>query len=223
MPYRYTTFSTNYYYHILNRGLGGKIIFKNAADYQRALETINYYRFQKPSLSFSTYQRLSPKLKEHFYKELLKQPQLVEIISFCLMPNHTHLLLKQLKEEGISIFMGRWQNSYARYFNVKYNKKGYFFESSFKAKLIEEDRFLWHISRYIHLNPSSASLISIKKLEDYPWSSLPEYLGEKEPFFTKTDLILNHFKGRKAYRQFVFNQAAYQKKLQRIKHLLFEK
>lgn len=222
MPYRHTIFTTNYYYHILNRGIGSKAIFKDSRDYERALETINYYRFQKSNLSFSIYERLSLELKDHSYKELIKKPQLVEIISFCLMPNHTHLLIKQLIDHGISTFMRKWQNSYARYFNTKYNQKGYLFESVFKAKLIEEERLLWHISRYIHLNPSSASLISINKLADYPWSSLPEYLVKKKLFFTNTDLILDHFKGRNSYWKFIYNQAAYQKKLQQIKHLILD-
>ena len=118
--------------------------------------------------------------------------------------------------------MSIWQNSYARYFNTKYKQKGYLFESTFKAILIETDKLLWHISRYIHLNPSSSSLISISNLEKYPWSSLPEYLGKRKSLFTKTDLILSHFKGKKAYQKFVSNQSAYQKKLQKIKHLIME-
>ena len=124
------------------------------------------------------------------------------------MPNHTHLLLEQSHNNGISTFMSKWQNSYAKYFNTKYSERGYFFESPFRAKLIKEEKFLWHVSRYIHLNPSSASLVPIKRLEDYHWSSFPVYLKKREILFTKTDLILDHFKGRNAYKDFVFNQAA---------------
>lgn len=223
MPYRRTPLVNNYFYHLVNRGLGRKPIFKTENDYQRTLQIINFYRFPRPSLKFSSFLRLPSKEdKQVFLKQLYQKKPLVEIISFCLMPNHSHLLLKQITDNGVSLFMGNWQNSYARFFNTKYKQKGYLFESAFKAKLIETEELLWHISRYIHLNPSSSSLISIRNLANYPWSSFPEYLGRKTPLFTKTDLILSHFKGRKAYQKFVFNQAAYQKKLQKIKHLTME-
>jgi len=222
MPYRKTPLVNNYFYHLLNRGVGKKPIFKTNNDYQRVLEIINFYRFPKPPLRFSYFLLLSSKDKQIFLEKIKQQKPLVEIISFCLMPNHVHLLLKQVSDKGISLFMSNWQNSYARYFNIKYKQKGYLFESTFKAIIIEKDDLLWHISRYIHLNPSSSSLVSINNLKNYLWSSFPEYLGKIEPFFTKTDLILSHFRGRKDYREFVFNQAAYQKKLQKIKSLIIE-
>ena len=222
MPYRQTPLINNCYYHVLNRGNGGKIIFKDIDDYNRCLDVINYYRFQKPVLSYSIYNRLTKDIQEIHYKTLIQKTQLVEIICFCLMPNHCHLLLKQVIDRGISLFMSHWQNSYARYFNTKYYKKGYFFESSFKAKIIENESLLWHISRYIHLNPSTASLIPITRLTDYPWSSLPEYLDESKPLFTNRDLILSYFQGKKSYYQFVINQAAYQKELHLIKKMSLE-
>ena len=194
MPYRKTIFANNYFYHVLNRGFSKKIIFRDKIDYQRALQTINFYRFPNPSRKFSSFVRLpTEKDKQIFLKNLYRKKPLVEIISYCLMPNHSHFLLKQISDKGVSLFMSNWQNSFARYFNNKYQKKGSLLDSRFKAKLIENESVLWHVSRYIHLNPSSASLTDVKNLNKYAWSSLPVYLGEKEPLFTTTNLILSHF------------------------------
>lgn len=222
MPYRFIKFVNNYYYHVLNRGVGQKTIFQNSEDFQRCLEIINFYRFDKPIQSFSRYITLKEDLKKNFWEKHQLKDKLVSIISFCIMPNHIHLLVKQNKTHGISTFMSHWQNSYARYFNLKYGNKGYLFESNFKASLIEDDPVLWHVSRYIHLNPSTSSLVDIQDLEKYPWSSLAEYLVLKHAGFTDTHLILEHFGGRKAYREFVLNQAAYQKKLHLLKKLAME-
>lgn len=222
MPTRKIILANNYCYHIINRGIGKRVIFKDKNDYQRALLNIDYYRFLKPPLKFSIFNKLPIKEKQEFIKELYKQQQLIEIVSYCLMPNHIHFLLKQTIDKGISLFMSHWQNSYARYFNTKYKRKGYLFEAAFVGKLIESDEILYHISRYIHLNPYTASLVDLEELIKYPWSSFPEYLDRKNLFIAKTNLILSHFKGRKAYKNFVFNQSAYQKKLHKIKYLLLE-
>lgn len=222
MPYRKTHFVNEHFYHVLNRGIGKKLIFKTNSDYRRALQITDFYRFPKPTLRFSSFLRLSVEDKSNFLEKLYTDTPLVEIISYCFMPNHTHFLIKQTLDNGISKFMANWQNSYARYFNTKYKQTGYLFESSFKAKYIEMENLLWHVSRYIHLNPSTASLVSIKNLKNYPWSSFPEYLKLRRPEFTSTKLILSHFKGRKAYENFVYNQAAYQKKLKKIKDLSLE-
>ncbi len=222
MPYRKTHFINEHFYHALNRGIGKKLIFKTNNDYQRALQITDFYRFSKPTLKFSSFLRLSAKDKSAFFKNLYKSTPLIEIISYCFMPNHTHFLLRQTLDNGISKFMANWQNSYARYFNTKYSQKGYLFESSFKAKYIETEEQLWHVSRYIHLNPSTASLVSVTNLKSYPWSSFPEYLELVKSGFTETKQILDHFKGKKAYKDFVYNQAAYQKKLKKIRDLILE-
>lgn len=222
MPYRRTPFVNEHFYHVLNRGIGKKPIFKTSSDYQRLLQTIDFYRFPKAFIRYSTFMGLSVEDRQNFLQNLYKNKPLVEIISFCLMPNHVHFLVRQVIDNGITKFMSNWQNSYARYFNTKYKQRGYLFESSFKAKYIETEDLFWHVSRYIHLNPSTSSLVSIENLKNYPWSSFPEYLKLRQPTFTKTQLILSHFKGRKAYEKFVLNQAAYQKKLKKIKDLILE-
>ncbi len=222
MPYRRTIFATNEIYHAVNRSIAQTPIFKETRDCQRALEVIDFYRYIKSPLSFSHYKRLPKEDKEKFIKNLRKQKTLIEIIAFCLMPNHCHFLLKQNEEKGISIFMRNFQNSYARYFNTKYKRAGGLFQSMFKAVRIETDEQFLHVSRYIHLNPVSAFLIKVKDLEDYRWSSFPEYINPSRSLFTNPSFILSFFKTKDSYKNFVFDQADYQRELAKIKHLVLE-
>jgi len=223
MPYRKTIFAQEEVYHIINRGVGQNPIFTKHKDYQRFLEVLEFYLYSNPPIRFSYYNRLSPKNKKKFIDKLKKNhPPLVKVIAFCLMPNHFHLLLRQNQYDGILQFMKNLQNSYARYFNTKYERKGHLFQWTFKAVHIETEEQLLHVSRYIHLNPSTSYIVKIKDLPKYSWSSLPEYLDVKKSWFTNTDLILSHFKNRKTYRKFVFDQASYQRRLAGLKHLFLE-
>lgn len=222
MPYRKTIFAINETYHVASRSIAQVPIFNETRDYQRALEVVDFYRYIKPPLSFSHYKRLPKEDKEKFIKNLRKQKTLIEIIAFCLMPNHCHFLLKQNEEKGISIFMRNFQDSYARYFNTKYKRAGGLFQSMFKAIRIETNEQLLHVLRYIHLNPVSAFLIEVKDLENYPWSSFPEYMNFSRPLFTNPKFILSFFKTRDVYKKFVFNQADHQRELAKIKHLVLE-
>ena len=118
--------------------------------------------------------------------------------------------------------MSRFENSYARYFNIKYDRVGPLFQPMFKAVRIETEEQFLHVSRYIHLNPTSSYLIKIKDLKNYPWSSFAGFLDAKFLQFVNPKLVLSHFKSKEAYRKFVLDQADYQRKLELIKHLTLE-
>lgn len=223
MPYRKVIFANKEIYHVVNQGVAKESIFRGPKDYQRAFLLIDFYRHSQPALRFSHHLRQPKEKREAFFKDLKKAAQIVEIIAFCLMPNHFHFLLRQLIDKGISRFMANLQNSYARYFNLKYKRTGPLFSPLFKAIRIETDEQLVHVSRYIHLNPSTSFIVEIKDLEDYKWSSLPTYLKLSPYYFVNPEPVLNHFPNVKNYRQFVFDQADYQRKLQKIKQFLLEK
>lgn len=222
MPSRKIVLATDEIYHVVNRSIEQIPIFKGKGDYQRALEVIDFYRYANPPLSFSSYKKLSIKARESFYESLIgKKKILVEIFAFCLMPNHFHLLLKQKSEKGISHFMRRFQNSYAKFFNTKYNRAGGLFQSIFKAIRVETDEQFLHVARYIFLNPVTAYLIEIKQLINYPWSAFSEYLTDG-PTFINREEVLNFFKTKSDFKKFVFDQADYQRELDKIKHLALE-
>jgi len=221
MPRRKIIFANEEIYHVINRSIAQAPIFKGKRDYQRALEVIDFYRYKTP-LSFSHYKRLLKEERQKFLENLYKNKPFIEILAFCLMPNHCHFLLKQIQNKGIPNFMRNFQDSYARYFNAKYKRTGALFQSMFMAVRIETEEQLVHVSRYIHLNPVTAYLIEIKKLENYPWCSFSDYLNPGTYQFVNSNLILSLFKTRRSYKKFVFDQAEYQRELQKIKHLILE-
>lgn len=208
-------------YHVFNRSIAQQPIFLNFKDYQRALEVFKFYQFDKPSLRFSFYNRLTTAQKNDFLLGFSTQNRIVEILCFCLMSNHVHFLLKNLTEDGITKFMGKFQNSYAKYFNIRQRRVGSLFQQNFKAVRIETEEQLIHVSRYIHLNPVTAYTIEATQLKDYRWSSYPEYLKRNSDFLS-LDLILSYFKNSVDYEKFVMDQAAYQRELDRIKHLIID-
>ncbi len=201
-------------------------IFFNTRDYLRFLDLVRYYRFSNTPLSFSKLMNLEKEEREKIFLELKKEKAVhVEILTYCLMPNHFHLLLKQKTDKGISIFMKNIQNGYVKYFNIKNERAGPLFQSMFKAVRIENDEQLLHVSRYIHLNPSTAYIVEPENLEDFTWSSLKDYLDEdfsRDNYFVDPEVVLNFFKNRKDYLKFIFDQASYQLELDKIKHLVLE-
>lgn len=206
MPYRKVPLVTNEVYHIVSRGIAQNSIFRNKRDYLRILNLVGFYRYSNPPLRFSHYDRLPVEKKENFLSGLRKNSgELVEILAFCFMPNHTHFLLRQTEDKDISFFMRNIQNSYARYFNTKYQRSGALFQAMFKAVRIKTDEQLSHVSRYIHLNPVTSYLIEKEGLIGFPWSSFPEYVNKRSLKFVNSDFILGSFKKREHYKHFVFD------------------
>lgn len=209
MPFRTIPFVVGEFYHIYNRGLEKQSIFNNRRDYSRFIQTLFYYQIQNPKPKFSTYRQ-----SKVFPVDSSKK--IVEIIAYCLMPNHFHLLVKQLKDGGITEFMRRFIHSYTKYRNIKYHRQGPIFQGVFKAVRVESDEQLLHLSRYIHLNPLVSLLV--KDLKLYPWSSYNVYLDSKSTQSISKEEILNFFSSLKDYEKFVLDQADYGRTLEIIKH-----
>ena len=172
-PPRY--FQKDSYYHVYNRGNRKQNIFIQPKDYKRFLERTSEY-------------------KDKFG---------VSILSYCLMPNHFHFLLKQETDLPINVFMLRLSTSYAKYFNIKYEEVGSLFQGRFKAKIIETDEYLLHLSRYIHRNPISIPGVELRY---YPWSSYSTFTEGRKDEFVDPSFILSYFakKDPKSdYKQFM--------------------
>lgn len=224
MPLRKTVLATGEIYHVFNREVNHQPIFIDKRDYSRALEILSFYRFDKPALRFSFYNRLPIEEKLNFWKELEeKYKKIVNFFSFCLMPNHFHFLLRQEKENGISKFLANFQNSYTKYINTRHTRTGHLLQGPFKAVRIETDSQFLHISRYIHLNPYTSYLVkTTDELKMYPWSSLPQYIDINGKGICSIKNILSGFLSKEKYLQFVLDQKDYQRKLKEIEHLLLE-
>ena len=207
-------------YHIFNKSIAEYIIFNNDSEFSRMMNVIRYYQKVKPAIKFSDF--IKPTNVKQNYPNidfsLLKGEKLIEIIAYCLMPTHIHLILKQLKRNGISTFMGNTLNSYTRYFNTKHKRKGPLWEGKFKNMLVKTDEQLVHLTRYIHLNPATAYLVD--KPEKWPWSSYKEYLLETKTKICKYDDILDI--EANTYRKFVEDRIFYQRELANIRNLLLD-
>lgn len=213
MPSRIFPFINEYFYHIYNRGSEKKPIFETRRDYQRFLKTLKYYQIEGPKPKFSRFPSL-------LVKELDESKKIVEIVAYCLMPNHFHLLIKPVKDAGITEFISKISNSYTKYYNTKHNRVGPLLQGEFKAVPIESDEQLTHVSRYIHLNPLVSGII--KNLNQYEWSSYQDYIGDKIKSFCLKEDILYFFKNPQDYEKFVLDQAGYATELGFIKHQLVD-
>lgn len=220
MNIRKDTLVSGQYYHIFSRSISKYIIFNDVDDYNRFFELISLYRFTDFNYKYSVFKKLQLNNQETIINLFNKQNNVsVEIIAYCIMPTHVHLLLKQNVDNGISIFISKVLNSYTRYFNTRHHRNGPLWESHFKNVLVKNDEQILHLTRYIHLNPTSASLV--KNPEDWRFSSYLEYINSD-----LTQGICN-FGGlfdlnSTQYRKFVNDRKSYQRDLAIIKSILID-
>lgn len=182
MPAKNTVkqFIKNGYYHAYNRGVEKRLIFQDLQDYSVFLHFLKKYL--DPTLE----------IKGSDPHPLSKE---VELLAFCLMPNHFHLLVKQKSLDGITKLIRAVCTNYVMYFNNKYDRVGTLFQGKYKAASVEEDIYFLHLSRYIHLNPYPGS-----DPITYSFSSYSYYLGNKKAAWVKPEEILSFFKiARKTY------------------------
>lgn len=187
------------YYHVYARGASRKDIFLDEEDYRVFLNLCKRYLSREPMTD-----RLGREYK-NFYDN-------VELLAFCLMPNHFHLLFYQDEAGAISHLMRGVMTSYSGYFNRKYSRSGALFESRYKSSRISDDAYLMHISRYIHLNP--------KQWRTWSWSSLANYLGRAESDWLRPERITELFASREMYEKFVADYEDSQRMIEAIKHEL---
>lgn len=212
MPYRKVKFLNGGFYHVFNRGVEKRLIFLEEKDNDRFLAVLHYYKYKR-NIRYSFRSDMQLKSEED------KGEKLIDVISYCLMPNHFHLLLQQNVDKGISNFLRLIQNSYTRYFNTKYKRNGHLFQGMFKAVQIESDEQLLHVTRYIHLNPFVSNLV--KDPKEFRWSSHKEYLSAHLNSIDK-QAVLSHFKTAHAFDEFINDHAEYAKTIHGLKDSFFE-
>lgn len=214
MPSKYLlrNFTDESVYHIFNRGVDKRVIFQGEEDYHLFLYYLYIYITPLERV-LRRYHDLPIRL---FQKNLAKQ---VDLLCYCLMPNHFHLMVRQREKGGVSQLMKQLSNAYTHYFNLKYSRAGALFEGAFKAVVIPTDELLMHTSRYIHLNPVVSGL---SREPEYAWSSYKEYIDESTLNLCNTKPILDLFASVYAYKKFHNDQKDYAKKLSEIKHLTIE-
>lgn len=185
-------FVTGEYYHIFNRGIDKRIVFKSIYDYQRFMILLYVANSQDPIRLDDLINKSHKSYKEIFETERGKP--LVSIGAWCLMTNHFHIILRQEVEGGITKFMSKFGTAYSMYFNIKYQRAGGLFCKPFKSRYILEDLYLKHLFGYLHLNPLDIQFSGWKELvdkkhpkewkeflENYPYSSYQDYIGVNRP------------------------------------------
>ena len=200
------------YYHICNRGVNKQVIFHDLADHARFLFLILY--LQSP-IVFSNMSRQTNWFVKHRVFNIRMESQkkvvekrTVELIAFCLMPNHFHLMVKEVEESGIASYMQRILNSYTKYYNTKYQKSGHLFQGPYKAVHVETNGQLVYLSTYIHRN--RRELAGWKNKEDqYVWSSYQDFTkNNRWNELIKPNIVSEQFKKTNDYQSFVESSTA---------------
>ena len=204
---RKTKFANDEYYHIYNRGTDKREIFCNEKDYLRFLVSLREFNNVEPvgSLYEKNYRDkkiadLEAELPIGSSASKSAPLPLIDIIAYCLILNHEHLILKQLVENGISKFMHKLDTGYTKYFNHKYDRSGSLFQGRFKATHIDTNEYLLWLSGYVNGN---AEIHKIIKAENYKWCSYQDYLGKRDGTLCNKEIILSQFKNLDEYTNYV--------------------
>ena len=200
-------------YHIYNRGVEKRKTFMDNEDRERFVRSLFVFNDQNPFHNFKK-QQGKGKFEVRLRIEEDMREALVEILAFVLMPNHFHLMVKQITENGITEFMRKLGTGYTNAFNIKYQRVGPLFQGKYKIAHIKTDRHLLYLPYYIHLNPldlmdqewRDGSLKNLKKaknfLASYDWSSHHDYAGEsKFPDILETAFLRNIMGAPREYQK----------------------
>ena len=173
MAHHEIAFAANHFYHVYNRAISDGLVFYKAENYVHCLNLTKRYM-----------QRYG-----------------VNILAYCLIPNHFHFLLQQEKEIPVSKFISVLFNAYVQAVNRQLDRKGTLFQGRSKYKLIDKDEYLVHLCRYIHLNPVKAKLT--KRPEDWQYSNYLEWIGLRGGEIVDEGFIAEHFSSSQEYQRFV--------------------
>jgi putative transposase len=191
-------FEIEEYYHIFNRGVDKREIFMNEKDYIRFLKNMREFN------NNSTKEERNKKELSSGYPELsswiAKLPKQVNIIAYCLNPNHFHFLLKQIIETGVENFMHKMGTGFTNYTNKKLKRSGSLFQGPYQAVKIETNEQLLFVSAYINGN---AEIHNIAKANAWQWSSCLDYLDMREGTLCNKNLILKQFEDINEYRKYL--------------------
>ena len=198
---RKEVFANGEFYHIFNRGVDKREIFSDNLDSKR---------FFQGMIEFNVIQPIGSIYENSFLRNKNKKTdtqKLVNLICYCINPNHYHFLLEQANDFGLEKFMHRLGVGYTKYFNNKYKRTGSLFQGNFKAVHVDSNEYLLHLSAYINLNHKvhHIELGNLVSKLGVPKTRLGEYMGANSENFCKKEIILNQFKTFKEYEKFAYS------------------
>ncbi|MBU0708437.1 transposase [Patescibacteria group bacterium] len=209
-------YSAGGFYHLYNRGIRGVGIFNDEHDYASFLFQLKRYldpEFREARFNAKTGETIYM-VPNYVYKD-------VELLAYCFMPTHFHLIVRNITEIGSTMLMRRVISNYVTYFNEKAGLSGGLFDGIYRCVQVTTEEQLLHLSRYIHLNPSKL----VASLESYSYSSYPFYTGAKNMHWIKSDYVLEYFSQTSysnSYREFVEAYKATDNEQALIKSLLLD-
>lgn len=213
MPSKNTVkeFDADQMWHVYNRGVEKRMIFMDDLDYRVFLSYLKIAlgpEIPKEAVNLDLAQVFNLR-RAHLHSE-------VELVAYCLMPNHFHLLLYQYSPDGISKLMRSISTGYVMYFNKRYKREGRLFQGTYKASHINSDKYWLHATRYLHLNP-----LDVKEdYRAYPYSSYKYFAGRQAPKWLHPEWATKSFVGTEEYRTFVADYQAYKHELDSLKKQL---
>ncbi|MBU1160001.1 transposase [Patescibacteria group bacterium] len=206
------------YYHIYSRTILNIPEFRNKTNAQKLLQSFLIANSTRSSEAFQTLRNDKDTPLKKIIEILQKGERMVDVLCYAIMPDHYHLLLREIKENGISNFILKCNTSIAKYINIKNDRKGALFENRFKSKHINSNEYLLHLSLYIHLNPLDFLVNknwrvhklknwneAKKKLLDYPWSSIKYFLikNHEDSIISGSKILNEQFANEKEYEFFL--------------------
>jgi len=203
---------TGEYYHIYNRGNDKKNIFIDEKDRIRFLFLILFNQFSVKSNNLSRSVGYFVKhrvfnISEEDIASMLDK-RYVELVCFALMPNHFHIILHEIRENGIAHYMQRTLNGYTKYFNTKYEKSGHLFQGPYQAVHVNNDAQLLYLTTYIHRNPRELKEWRDKE-NDFYWSSITDYIHlNRWGSGLSHQIVTEQFNSPEEYRKFVNTSSA---------------
>lgn len=230
------------YLHVYNRGTRKTKIVRDIKDKWRFMQSLRFFNDSYSSLNvlyqLQKMQRKSSGVKSDFTpqtgftsqnmesifqmgwpKNWPRKDPLVEILCYSLVPNHFHLLLKEIRLDGISKFMQKIGSGFTNYFNTRHKETGNLFQGGYKGKLVKEQDYLEYLSVYIQvinvleLFPGGLKNAlrnfdkALKFVEHYPFSSYPDYIGLRNSLIINKDVLGEIFSTPKKYKEFAYDTA----------------
>jgi len=193
----------NEYYHIYNRGVDKREVFSDDRDYARFILSMNLLNDEKDGLMirWRDYGKCvkNPSLNDFLKLNFRKREYLVDIVSYCLMSNHYHFVLKQNVEKGIERFLQKLGTSYTKYFNKKYQRNGSLFQGTFKSSHISSTGLLLRMAVYASCN---SEVHRVCPADKYPWCSFAAHAGRQKNDIINNSIFIEHFKGGTDFREY---------------------
>lgn len=180
-------------YHIYNRGAHKGKLFGSEEDYHRFMLLLHVCNSSTPVLMRDLFSKYRGRSYADIFSEEKPDKLLVDVLAYCLMPNHYHLVLRQKTQDGITKFMARVGTSYSMYFNTKYEHSGVLFQGRFKSSHLDSEPYYRYIFSYVHLNPvelaepewKESGIKNLQRVENflskYGFSSYPDYKDGDRP------------------------------------------